>query len=915
MEQLVHLRLKSIYKAFQQSSPSKKQTKFAAAAAAAACGKEVAVVASASSASASSASASATTRKGAHHEKTFSARQAQADAAAAALLAELEEEEQDKKKKTLKKKKKKAKSREKEEGTILIPVQGGEKAPPSSEGTEDDDDDDAEHVLVNEVQEEDDDEPRHYDSSPPPEEKMDPEEARFCEMVVDNDAQGIEALLAELKGVPGKAALRKNAKKALKRFRQEQEEKIVLEEEEEEERGGITPPPPPPLASSSSSYKPPEPLLTLVSRNIHSSTKSECVLHMSPTVVGWVIGKGGQRIRDLMDESGSKVWIDQDSMGQQDPRVVYVSGPAKSVDDAVSRLKDLVAKAPVGGGSSMTTTTTTVVSTSQQSSDGVPPKLSSSSSPGLVLARSASLGGAKKAPPPPYAATLSSSPAKDWTVQDVTCEARFVPLLIGRRGWTIKHIQDSSGARVDIDQSVTPRRIRISGKKDSVASAVRMVKDVLSYPHAQLASSAAAAQDNVGLDDDVAAADGGGGTHSPPPSSLIMTRDIKGTVSATSSLSSTPEPSMASLGSNYKHPGPTGAMILPNVSLPILQTSFGESTLGEFSHPREPPPPHAMSSGVVSDAAAQLFPTTANDAVPQQQTPEAHFASLRSAAYGLTPPYEQAHQDAPFARGGGMPFGQHHQQHHPNPTPFGGTSAFGHAQQNAPPYGLQQQQLIGHPPTSDGMRHDPIGQPLPQSRPPFSADSYQPAHLLFQRSESENDRGRIPPGNFNEVEPLLPDLWGKGNQVSAHNNMDHSPAYLFQGQRLPHRQNSDSAIPPHLYSDSRLARRNSMPESSMMRESSVPAAHPPGLAGACEDSNLVDSLFGPPGGGDQNLLSGLQGLSLDNNDLGWRSSIAGWGNDNDKNDQAQRSEQSSALPAGLLGSSQQQQQQSRFDWG
>jgi hypothetical protein len=174
----------------------------------------------------------------------------------------------------------------------------------------------------------------------------------------------------------------------------------------------------------------------------------------------------------------------------------------------------------------------------------------------------------------------------------------------------------------------------------------------------------------------------------------------------------------------------------------------------------------------------------------------------------------------------------------------------------------------------------------------------------------------MPIGNFNDVEPLLPDLWGKDNQASAHNNLDHSPAYLYQGQRLPHRQNSDSAIPPQFYSDSRLARRNSMPE-SFMHESSVPAAHPPGLAGACKESDYVNSMFGPEGGGDQNLLSGIQGLSLNNDALGWRSSIAGWGNDSGKKDQAQRSEQSGALPTRLLDSSQQQQQQqqSRFAWG
>ena len=50
--------------------------------------------------------------------------------------------------------------------------------------------------------------------------------------------------------------------------------------------------------------------------------------------------------------------------------------------------------------------------------------------------------------------------------------------LIGCRGWTVKHIQDESGARVDIDQNVTLRIIRSSGSdKSQVSMATQMVRD------------------------------------------------------------------------------------------------------------------------------------------------------------------------------------------------------------------------------------------------------------------------------------------------------------------------------------------------------------------------------------------------------------------------------------------------------
>ena len=112
-------------------------------------------------------------------------------------------------------------------------------------------------------------------------------------------------------------------------------------------------------ASAAASPPPPsvinqhEPLLRVVSRtqsnagttssrggssnstSVPASARAECVMHMSPAVVGWVIGKGGSRIRDMMEESGAKIWIDQESMGAKEARVVYVSGKRSSVDAAV----------------------------------------------------------------------------------------------------------------------------------------------------------------------------------------------------------------------------------------------------------------------------------------------------------------------------------------------------------------------------------------------------------------------------------------------------------------------------------------------------------------------------------------------------------------------------------------------------
>lgn len=368
-------------------------------------------------------------------------------------------------------------------------------------------------------------------------------EIRLASMVSANDLDGIESIFSELKGVPGRAALRKNAKKALKRIREEIAE---ASKSQNDTKSGT-------VQSNASTdvfngqaqgYKATEPLLKLVS-NTHrvqpssgGTPRSECVMHMAPSVVGWVIGKGGQRIRDLMEDSGAKVWIDQDSMGQYDMRIVYVSGTKKAIDTAVRTIKDLVAKAPVGGTTqpggtvpsvvndaasvtsarsdltstpvSMVQNFTTQAPAAAKKPDVIPPRRhvepiaevqSSVISPVPKSSGHASPSHSVSLPPPGLEAMSNSPTVSSLTVsnqsnddirsvtpkavQELFCEPRFVPLLIGRRGWTVKNIQDTSGARVDIDQKVVPRRIIISGDEEQVNKAVRLVSEVLSYPHAQ----------------------------------------------------------------------------------------------------------------------------------------------------------------------------------------------------------------------------------------------------------------------------------------------------------------------------------------------------------------------------------------------------------------------------------------------
>ena len=72
--------------------------------------------------------------------------------------------------------------------------------------------------------------------------------------------------------------------------------------------------------STSPAKNPPAPKGVNRSSSVQAKTanKNETFVPISSSLVGWVIGKGGQRIRDMMEASGAKIWVDQEKVkGQQ----------------------------------------------------------------------------------------------------------------------------------------------------------------------------------------------------------------------------------------------------------------------------------------------------------------------------------------------------------------------------------------------------------------------------------------------------------------------------------------------------------------------------------------------------------------------------------------------------------------------
>lgn len=571
MEQLVHLRLKSIYKAFKQSSsnPSGKMGPYPGHG-----GRNTTTIEELEdydtegyepdpgilmAAKAASGHMSDPTTSALHYAaremdlehalvENYIQEKQKADAAAEALLAELEEEEeQAKSKKSKKKRKKERQQAAKQEEEEKKRQEEGKKAKKAAEKAKKGKQKQEDKSRKKDTSSSQSSFPSKEVASLPSKQsaelasQFDEIDVQLCQLIENGDCEGIEEILFVLKGVPGRAALRKNAKKALKRLRTAKEISAVPLAQEATEptpkkapsktnpesipskiKNGVKSVPPAIPATNSGTR------LKVVSGTPASkSNRDERVMQMSSTLVGWVIGKGGQRIRDMMEESGAKIWIDQEKAKTADCRNVYISGERKCVDKAAKMVQELVNKAPIGQHQQQQNehvpqeskpveiptpkqpvqepSKTPVVA--KVGNAGMVPTVQKQAEPRAVAIEAVRITEA----PAPVVNSVENpihlpEPTHDSSEIDhkpafqqiLTCEGCFVPLLIGKRGWTIKSIQDESGARVDIDQTVTPRQIKVSGAKANVDVAIRMVRDVLSYPHAQL-QQPADGQDPNGL--------------------------------------------------------------------------------------------------------------------------------------------------------------------------------------------------------------------------------------------------------------------------------------------------------------------------------------------------------------------------------------------------------------------------------
>jgi len=1048
----------------------------------------------------------------------YMAEKEKADAAAAALLAELDEEEEATKKKKNKKKKKKERlvaEKKKTEPESMDTLEHPDKKIQQDKGDQsgqmDEEDSDIEIIDIakpsskkgakadKEVkkkkkksqkaqagQNKDDSRATTADDFPMALEKkndpvdavpvtenastLDPVEEQLAQYVLDSNADGIEDILFTLKGVPGRATLRKNAKKALKKIKAEEE--AIMEEVAEAQRvkaeaearkkearagsGAGTPATHSETTSGSGRHQIPPPLppneifrvvsvdhakpviekvaTTRTQRGqvanrapATTEVKSECVMHILYSVVGWVIGKGGQRIRDLMEDSGAKVWIDQEHLGPTDPRIVYISGNRKTVETAMNLLKELVLKAP-GIGPVAASQMPGAVSNSSHplpslssyapgpeahaekpataahiADSGAQTTLANETEVDLTTylmkadAANQTIDRGSNLTPGRPGRQLHTSVAGDDNVHEITCEACFVPLLIGRRGWTIKHIQDSSGARVDIDQTVTPRKVKISGKDENVQTAIRMVRDVLSYPHAQLQGAGESLEDldappgTLGSTGDAGQVPGSvdpisGATlsntttveasnqvithaihpspvlmvqaaeervHTPPPSSTINIGDAKSTISASSSLSSTPEPSMASTAKgHFSSAGTPG---------PLLPPDFGG---GYAQHP--PPMPgtnlfgqqgnlHQMSLGNITDnrngtpggilpPQQPLFPGGIPGVGVPAVSPRYDVSSGLQRGFSPQNPHhiqpQRQHQNQPMLLGQGVLRDAH--QHPASIRSMNGIGGMPH--QVLPQYQGSHPNLHNQP---NSMHYPPGVRNQQQQQSQIHLHQGSAFHPSEHKQVRQSSMPEIGMGMRHNVTQdivgvggkpggFLPsDMWGDRNA-----SLVLGPEGMNGGQmRLPAPSNpfQRGGVPLPGHSDPELRLNHGVPSLGLslgLPNPPVDTSHsrariPQDIGGQTssvlnssgkDESKMVDSLFGPPEGSsgeEKCLLTGFQGLTLGGEGIG--SDM--WSNNVSQDWEAEPKGSSTlfaSIPPNLAAPAQEEQQhppKSRFLWG
>ena len=219
------------------------------------------------------------------------------------------------------------------------------------------------------------------------------------------------------------------------------------------------------------------------------------MIHVPATVIGKIIGRGGEMIRSLQTSSQAKIQVDHSGAGGTDPtqRQITVTGTPLSVTKAEEMIGLLSSNPQMDAAMALSMLIREKTAGGSEWGSGPPYASMPNGGQGMTAADSSYGGyGGAVAPGGGYApaAMMGSqvpqsypSAAGGGQVTEVFPAAKtYMGRIIGQKGVTINDLQRRSGCDIQINQDVAPGQdctIQITGPPAGVAAAKQMLTEVI----------------------------------------------------------------------------------------------------------------------------------------------------------------------------------------------------------------------------------------------------------------------------------------------------------------------------------------------------------------------------------------------------------------------------------------------------
>lgn len=557
----------------------------------------------------------------------------------------------------------------------------------------------------------------------------------------------------------------------------------------------------------------------------------------------------------MMEESGAKIWIDQESMHAKEARVVYVSGKRSCVDSAVRMVKDLVSKAPVAA--------------SAAASQGVAPAPSA-----VSAAKSAPVPTPSQKPssleqeavakeqPASFAAAITgsgaSTPAATVTPPGPN-PSKPVKEPAVTQGWALPVASATATLPQAAPQSVKATVTAAPPKQPAVATSTEAAGRTMLFPNVGDVHNAMAVVDKP----------------ANPSPLLVQMSSLHREISSSSATASNllHEKSLRQEASSHQ------TQHLPPGYAQYHQQQ-NQNNVGLFQQDSSPTASRMSSADFLPDhnQQHQSLPPQVN-VVPNPGAQSQDWGGHRGqGAPPMRPPY--ASSLPPYSSGPTTDQYLAHQQspQHNNVSPQRPSASYA----PPPPSSFPLPQANQH--LHFSQNHEAVQQQTAMPPPATQVHSNTTRINDFMRSDSSGH-------NMNGW-----DLPGSGATMGGGKwNQSHQQAVASNAIQQPAFQVAQAAPPPLSNNPFHPQAQNHHPTAA------VASSSQPTISGSnliSDDSLMVDSMFASLGatttgsGGDSGLLNALNSVSLggggglatasqQGNNTNWESKIAGWGGEAD----------------------------------